>query len=172
MWCEISCDPGFGMLDEADDQQLESFQLICTHDDPKWKWEMPDCSELQLPDSINEILSIELETGFDYCGDSVNKTELMESIQKELCGDQLDCSVVSEMPSCEDEANESENSELSNAVYHVVKREIQPSKKPKRMRPKNKINVKINIYTRISKKLGLWNGNLTRSDNVKVGFSF
>jgi len=60
------------------------------------------------------------------------------------------------------------------SLYHLVKREVTLNNGSDvkitkiKNRRKMRTNIKINIFTKIAKKLGLWKYNGTRSDNIKV----
>jgi hypothetical protein len=83
----------------------------------------------------------------------------MKELKEELCGDQ-ECEITTDLPSCIDDGLPNE---ISNASYYaIVKRdtESKPQKKTKNVG-------KVEIYVKISKNLGLWRQNTTKSENVK-----
>lgn len=86
-----------------------------------------------------------------------------------MCAGQTDCEVLSNIPECIEDIPiiESNDSDSNNTFYSIVKREVNDN--PKRNdRPRQKTNLKIRILTKVGKKLGLWNQNTTRSENIKV----
>lgn len=89
-----------------------------------------------------------------------------------MCAGQTDCEVLSNIPECIEEIPIiASNGSNSNATfYSIVKRDV--SERTKRNdKPRQKSNIKIRILTKVGKKLGLWNQNSTRSENIKVDFS-
>lgn len=190
VWCSLNCQSGFEVYMEEGNQEMMTME--CQHRNPSWKYDpWPDCVAIELPDSIEEVLTIDLDIEEAFCagGNNSNKAEdqkaLMDAIKSQLCGDQENCTIISELPTCEDilggggrgggdEMNGTVK-DLDGAVYHTIRRRDllalegeATTKKPKR-KPKGKLAIKINIYTRLSKKLGIWSANTTRSDNLKVG---
>ncbi len=94
--------------------------------------------------------------------------------QEELCASE-DCELVSDLPDCEESNKTPNDISLEGAYYQVFKREIPQNSQPvvggiKINKPKTKNMVKINLYVTISKKLGMWKFNGTRSENIKVSF--
>lgn len=112
-----------------------------------------------------------------------------------MCGDLENCDVLSEIPDC-NEINTRNNldgggggdgvvdgsvdgGETTNRNYYnvVVKRDtnyvnnIRNANQtgPYRLAPrKHSPNMKIKIYTKISKGLGLWNQNISRAENIQI----
>lgn len=90
---------------------------------------------------------------------------------QQLCENLEYCEIVSEIPDCNEIArnnlNESTNinEETTNRNYYsVVKRDTSRIKAG----PKTTRNMKIKIYTKISKGLGLWNQSLSRAENLEI----
>lgn len=84
------------------------------------------------------------------------------------------CEIVSEIPDCNEIArnnlNESTdpNDENTNRnYYNVVKRDTRRVQGIATI-PRNNGNMKIKIYTKISKGLGLWNQSLSRAENLEI----
>lgn len=84
-----------------------------------------------------------------------------------MCAGQADCEVLSNIPECIEEIPliDSTGSDSNATFYSIVKRDVSESLK----KPRQKSNLKIRILTKVGKKLGLWNQNTTRSENIKVG---
>lgn len=90
---------------------------------------------------------------------------------EQLCKDQEQCEIVSEIPDCDEIAkNNLETNEIDESTnrnyYSVVKRDT-TSRKIIRI-PNRNGNMKIKVYTKISRGLGLWNQNLSRAENIDV----
>jgi hypothetical protein len=84
---------------------------------------------------------------------------LIKELKEELCGDQ-ECELTTELPGCIDEGR---TNEISNTSYYtLVKRDTES--KPQK---KSKNPGKVEIYVKISKNLGLWRQNTTKSENLK-----
>ena len=98
-------------------------------------------------------------------------------LKEELCkgqDEEQECEVAASPPNCEIE-NEIPANETSHEknFYSIVKREISSpvsnesdsNQSSSKQKPKNML--KVNLYVKLSKKLGLWKNNGTRSDNIK-----
>lgn len=185
VWCSLNCQPGFEVyLDGVLENNQEMITMECQHNNPSWKFDpWPDCVKPELPESM-EVLHIDLDIEDAFCdSDSGDQGLLMDAIKEQLCGGQENCTIISELPSCEEilgrraDGGNKTVKDLDGAVYHTVRRRDLASikgdlnKKQKRLRPKGKLALKINVYTRLSKKLGIWSHNMTRSQNLKVSGS-
>lgn len=178
-WCDISCDFGYTIYEDDIDQ----IRLLCENNNPQWKYDiLPDCTKIEVPDSIEQIFSITLDD-FDFCRNNSNLSAalldnlLVTQLRQQLCDDSTseNCQVLSEIPECNDIIKNQSNSDNNNAFidgnpsnrdyYSIVKRDI--NQIPPSI-PKTNINMKIKVYTKISKRLGLWNSNLSRAENLKV----
>lgn len=70
-WCEVVCDFGYAIYDELEDSHLENFNLICENNFAKWKYDIiPDCTVLELPNYVEQIFSIALDSEQPICGDN------------------------------------------------------------------------------------------------------
>lgn len=87
---------------------------------------------------------------------------MLSSLKEELCGDQ-ECELTTEFP-CIDDGLPSENSNVS--FYSVMKRDTEAVLN-KKAQVKQKNPAKVEIYVKISKNLGMWRPNSTKSENVK-----
>ena len=97
-------------------------------------------------------------TLFRFCCIS-QKEQLIKELKEELCGDQ-ECELTTDLPECVDDGHPNE---ISNASYYTVfKRDTQSKPLKKAKNPG-----KIEIYVKISKNLGMWRPNTTKSENVK-----
>lgn len=178
VWCTLECQPGYEVVEAEGNDHLETLTSDCHHVNPSWKIDSwPDCVQIELPDSIEEVLHIDLDLEEAFCNDSNNQLSLMDAIKAQLCGDQVNCTIISDLPTCEEilgDKNESGIKDLDGVVYHTLRRRDLASvgsittPRPKKLRPKGKLAIKVNIYTRLSKKLGIWSSNVTRSENLKV----
>lgn len=101
---------------------------------------------------------------------------MLTQVKDHLCKDQTDCEIVSEIPFCEESSNDPELEEQpavsmllpNNTFYNIVKREINSNPiVPKRKMTRTKSQLRISVYTKLSKKLGLWQQNTTKSENIK-----
>lgn len=163
-WCELSCDFDYSMyLNGTDDEHSDTLKLYCEHDIAKWPIEtVADCTKIELPESIEQVFSITLEDDVAArCNDSGSaiefQTEMETRLREQLCPDPLDCEIVSELPDCSSfEGNHSGIS--NNTFYHVVNRRDTAKRTPL---------MKVRVYTRISKKLGLWDATAPRSENIR-----
>lgn len=90
-------------------------------------------------------------------------------IREQLCGNDADCEIVSNIPDCIESIDlGNQNSISNNTFYNLVKRDLSDVAKIPKLRPRNKTNIKLRFFTRVGKKLGIWNRNITRSENLKV----
>lgn len=185
VWCSLNCQPGHEVyLDGVQEHAQEMMTMECQHKDPSWRYDpWPECVQAEQPDSV-EVLHIDLDIEEAFCSnDTEDQSVLLGAIKAQLCGGQENCTIISELPTCEELRASSDDRQeergahvdLDGAVYHTVRRrELSrvegEARKPKRVRPKGKLAIKINVYTRLSKKLGMWSHNVTRSENLKVVF--
>lgn len=181
-WCDVTCDFGYAIYDESADSHLDSFQLFCENDAPKWKYEtIPDCTKMELPDTIEQVVSIALDLNeTTSCNDSLAteklQNQIIEQVRDQLCGNLTDCEVASEIPGCVDIVKNISSiveGDISNKTfYKVVKRDtltmLQHSIGNGTKLTTAQANMKLRVYTRISKRLGLWDNNLPRSENIQV----
>lgn len=175
-WCDVICDAGYTMYDPDESQHSDSIRLVCEDDRPQWKYEpLLDCTKIELPDSIEQVFSITLEDDINVCdNNNPNKSESMiegalrKEIRQQLCQDSEDCEVLSEMPDCDTisksriPTNASSDESNDRNYYSVVKRDVS------RTQNKSTINMKIRVYVKISKSLGLWNQSLSRTENLDI----
>lgn len=167
MWCEVTCNVGHGLYDVYDEVLLENFTLNCEHELAKWKYDsIPDCSLLDIPTSVDELFSVSFDSETSICDDPIIQKEILSNLKEQLCGDQEDCEIASELPECVNEnGEETKLNETSNkSFYSIVKRETNGIIKH---RPRTRTQMKINVYTKVGKKLGLWSQNTTRTENIK-----
>ncbi|XP_053687129.1 sushi, von Willebrand factor type A, EGF and pentraxin domain-containing protein 1-like [Sabethes cyaneus] len=168
-WCEVTCHFEYTFLDHENNTLI----LFCDNRSPKWANEtVPDCTALEKPSAVEEIITIGLGADSEsLCGDEAAKTEiesmLLNGMKDHLCGTQTDCSITTAIPACEN--SETEPDEKSK--YHIVKRDVSVGSKGKPKRPPgkrdDKATIKINVYTKLSKRLGLWKYDGKKSDNIK-----
>lgn len=93
-------------------------------------------------------------------------------MHSQLCTDVEDCEIASEVPDCSEvyssAASLNNTGEFTDKTfYNIVKREIGQTRRNSTVAAKP-ANMKIRVYTRISKKLGMWDPKLPRSENIKV----
>lgn len=87
------------------------------------------------------------------------------NIKRELCNDLDDCEIVSHIPDCvQHEPIQTDN---NRTFYNIVKRDTS-SVHLRKDRQKSKSSLRMKFLTRIAKKLGMWDRNRTRSENIKV----
>lgn len=167
-WCEITCEFGHTMYsNETADEHTDTVKLFCDHDVAKWPIEtVVDCTKIELPDSIEHVFSITLEDSVvSSCNESEAATkfqiEMETRLREQLCPNAPHCEIVSELPECsalEANQNAAGNSISNRTFYHVVNRRDTAKRTPV---------MKVRVYTRISKKLGLWDANVPRSENIR-----
>lgn len=92
-------------------------------------------------------------------------------MRAQLCDGVEDCEIASEIADCSEVYNSataspspSRDNEDKN-FYHIVKREIRQGRRNSTTNGAKEMNMKIRVYTRISKKLGLWDPKIPRSEN-------
>lgn len=170
-WCDIRCNFGYGLIEAETSKLLENLVVYCDNENRTWNLEeIPECSIIEQPTSAKEVLSITVESDNLLCKDFSEEAheELLKSLKEELCQDQ-ECDLTSDFPPCDD--FEDDFSSVNNDTYYrISKREIQQpiagGIKINKQRTKNM--AKVNLYITISKKMGMWIQNGTRSENIKV----
>ncbi|XP_055523737.1 sushi, von Willebrand factor type A, EGF and pentraxin domain-containing protein 1-like [Wyeomyia smithii] len=167
-WCEITCDLEYTFHD----RENNTLTLFCDNRNPKWTNEsVPECTTLENPTAVEEIITISLGTDSEtLCDNESAKSEvenmLLNNMKDQLCGTQIDCTITTAIPACEnvDEPD-------GKSKYHLVKREATGNLRTRPKRPPgkrdDKATIKINVYTKLSKRLGLWKYDGKKSDNIK-----
>lgn len=85
-WCDVTCELGFTMY-EGDDEQSDHVRLLCENDNPQWAYDpLPDCTTIDLPDSIEQVFSITLDDDTVICS---NNSELTVSMTQNLLATQI-----------------------------------------------------------------------------------
>lgn len=174
-WCELSCEFGYTMY-ANETTENDTLKLCCDNDVAVWPIErVVDCTKTELPDSIAQVFSITLEDDvISMCNDTQAttkfRTEMETRLRTQLCRDAPNCEIISDLPDCSAfEANRSvipSDDGISNRTfYHVVSR--RDTQRVGRQSPKRTSMMKVRVYTRISKKLELWDPNLPRSENIR-----
>ena len=102
------------------------------------------------------------------------QNELGNKVHEQLCKGVEDCEIISSIPDCVDiDTGESVGAtdDFSNRTYYnVAKRDVTAvaARRRNNSRPASRATMRIRVYTRISKKLGLWDKTKPRSENIKV----
>lgn len=173
-WCDITCDIGFTIFKETIDDHLDTIKLFCNNDYAKWQYEsVPDCTKTELPEEIEQVFSITLDVEPIVCNDSESssqfKNDIQTKVREQLCQNISDCEIVTELPDCS-EVQKNQNASLidlghtNKTFYKIVKRDTNAfsygASAPR-------VNMQLRVYTRISKKLGIWDSHLPRSENIQ-----
>lgn len=87
-----------------------------------------------------------------------------------LCEDLDTCEIVSEIPDCDEITRNTIETDATDEItnrhyYSVVKRD---TSRMQSTIPRSNANMKIKIYTKISKGLGLWNQSISRAENLEI----
>lgn len=86
-WCDVICDLGFTIYDADDDEKSDHVRLLCENDNPQWTHDpLPDCTKIELPDSIEQVFSITLDDDIAVCK---NSSELSASTIENLLISQI-----------------------------------------------------------------------------------
>lgn len=89
---------------------------------------------------------------------------------QQLCGGLDGCEILSEIPDCNEIMRNNFETDASDETtnrnfYTIVKRDTHRTQfSPSR----NSATMKIKVYTKISKGLGLWNQSLSRAENMEI----
>ncbi|XP_037922099.1 sushi, von Willebrand factor type A, EGF and pentraxin domain-containing protein 1-like isoform X3 [Hermetia illucens] len=178
-WCELICNPGYAVFDSITDDYQESLNLTCLNESPDWKVDStPDCTPLELPNSVEQILTIPVDSDNvePICGNETKHNDLqkilIDHLKKYMCNELEECELVSNTPpecTADTESTEDIDNEINGKTYYkVFKREIQPSNEDRKQRVKQKYNIRIKLYTRIGRKLGVWKKGKTLAENLQT----
>lgn len=91
--------------------------------------------------------------------------------RQQLCNGSADCEIVSEIPDCDEimrntfDSDASDDETTNRNFYTIVKRDTH---RTQIAQSKNSPTMKIKVYTKISKGLGLWNQSLSRAENLDI----
>lgn len=84
-WCDVVCDLGFTIHDGSD-EPTDQMRLFCENENPQWARDpLPDCTKIELPDSIEQVFSITLDDDA-LCK---NGSELSSSMMQNLLTSQI-----------------------------------------------------------------------------------
>ncbi|XP_055850418.1 sushi, von Willebrand factor type A, EGF and pentraxin domain-containing protein 1-like, partial [Episyrphus balteatus] len=175
-WCEVSCDNGYAIYDDETEEYLDNFRISCDHKHPGWKYRtIPDCTKQDLPDAVGQSFTIELDSENPLCSNKESKetfiSSLSDQMKTHLCNNQEGCSIISEIPECIEEEIEDDKIDDTplgdREKYHISKREVPSGNRQKKNKKRIRLNVKIRLYTKISKRMGLWENNATLSENIR-----
>lgn len=76
-WCDFICDLGYTIYD-GDDEQSDHIRLVCDNGNPQWAHDpLPDCTKVELPDSIEQVFSITLGDDVAVCKNNTELSALM-----------------------------------------------------------------------------------------------
>lgn len=70
----------------GNDEQSDHVRLLCENYNPQWSYDPPDCTKIELPDSIEQIFSIKLDDEVDVCK---NNSQLTASMMQNLLTSQI-----------------------------------------------------------------------------------
>lgn len=89
---------------------------------------------------------------------------------QQLCGGLDDCEIISEIPDCSDIIQNNFDTDASDETtnrnfYTIVKRDTH---RTQFSQSRNSATMRIKVYTKISKGLGLWNQSLSRAENMDI----
>ncbi|XP_076634348.1 sushi, von Willebrand factor type A, EGF and pentraxin domain-containing protein 1 [Colletes latitarsis] len=112
--CTIGCEKGFGFADVIPNFRIveNALQLNCNTSNSSWTEEsyFPDCAESVTPQTVSQEGSIVLEGNVStVCNNQTTLRELSEYITADLrstlfdiCGNDIECSLVTFDPECEE----------------------------------------------------------------------
>lgn len=64
-WCDFRCNFGFGITEN--DSVVDNVVLYCDNDKRIWSSDVPECSKIEQPNSVEEILTIALDSEDMLC---------------------------------------------------------------------------------------------------------
>lgn len=163
--CELSCNVGYGFY-SVDKELSDTLRLTCENRKGQWEQKNSDCSLVETPESVEEVFTISLDADPLICDSGAAQEELqygfINVIKEHMCNNQDDCEISSQLPVCDnvDSGTGAEN----KTFYNIVKREIGSRGNSREARA----NVNIKIYTNLGKRLGLWQYNISKVENIQV----
>lgn len=85
-WCDVICDLGYTIY-VGNDEQTDQMRLLCDNENPQWQHDpLPDCTKVELPDSIEQVFSITLDDDEAICK---NDSELSDPMVQNLLTSQI-----------------------------------------------------------------------------------
>jgi hypothetical protein len=82
-WCDIRCNLGYGLID-SESRILDNIVVYCDNENRTWNFEeIPECSMIEQPNSVEEIITITLDSEYMHCGDfdDERQAEVMKSLK-------------------------------------------------------------------------------------------
>ncbi|XP_076231899.1 sushi, von Willebrand factor type A, EGF and pentraxin domain-containing protein 1 isoform X3 [Calliopsis andreniformis] len=118
--CNITCEEGFGFATEVPNLQVveDVLSLKCNKSSIDWNENnyIPDCSESSVPKTVSQEGSIVLEGNTSVCDNQTTLRELSEYITADLrstlldiCGNDIECNLITFDPECEENVPSSES---------------------------------------------------------------
>lgn len=100
----------------------------------------------------------------------IQSNEMFNRFSQQLCENLDECEIVSEIPDCNEIIRNNPEPEpldetTNRNYYTIVKRD---TFRQQHVAVKSNANMKIKVYTKISKGLGLWNRSLSRAENMEI----
>uniref|UniRef100_A0A182K190 Sushi, von Willebrand factor type A, EGF and pentraxin domain-containing protein 1 n=1 Tax=Anopheles christyi TaxID=43041 RepID=A0A182K190_9DIPT len=173
VWCEIGCNEDYMFSLQPE----ETIRMVCERAAPTWgeQMEVPECSRVIGSSGVEKIITIRLDDEMDpaLCNDTDALNEVSEAfnegMRQELCGDQVDCTLMTTLPTCRPPGNGLTQTDVESVRYSVVKRSVgpQPLSTSEPTRANERAMVKIFVYKRVSQELGLWRSDGKQSENIK-----
>lgn len=65
----MACDIGYGIYSD-DGSLLDTLRLACENREGSWKETKPECSKIDVPESVEEILTISIDSNPFICEDT------------------------------------------------------------------------------------------------------
>lgn len=81
-WCDFRCNFGYGFA--VNDSVIENVVLNCNNDIRTWSSEVPECSVVEQPNSVEEILTISLHSEELLCEEMAQNVCFMLNLWKIL----------------------------------------------------------------------------------------
>ncbi|XP_053677965.1 sushi, von Willebrand factor type A, EGF and pentraxin domain-containing protein 1-like [Anopheles nili] len=168
VWCEVGCKEDYMFSMQPED----TIHIVCDRDHPTWNehLDIPECSKVIESNSVEKILTIQLSNEMDpnLCNDTEAMNEVSQAfndeLRQELCGNQLDCSLMTTLPTCLSNTTQIHTNAEEAVKYNIVRRRRQTSDSS---RSTDRSTVKVYVYKRVSQELGLWRSDGKQSENIK-----
>lgn len=172
MWCKIECNADFGIYSESLNEHIENLNLICEHASPQWTYEQIECSLIEIPNTITELISFTVDSNEGLCSQPELtlkiQNELKLQVHEQLCEDQIDCEIVSDISFCRDSDNTIERNSLSknnSTFYNIVKRQISTYDDSLRSERRIKSQIQISTYAKTGHQTGVLNDSYSNRLN-------
>ena len=77
-WCDFRCNFGYGISEK--ELVIDNVVLFCDNENRTWTNEIPECTIIEQPNSVEEIMTISMQSDYLHCEDFTKNVCLLTSL--------------------------------------------------------------------------------------------